>query len=71
MTLQYYARNVYGNILYYLANTRVEDQDSDLYSPSIAFLALIGKKTIDKDDMARAQWLGIDFELVDDPRLHE
>lgn len=55
MTINFYSKNVYGTMLYYLANRTEANK----------WYALTGKKTITGDDMTNLHILtGVDFERV-------
>lgn len=53
-TIKIYTKNVYGQTMIYM----VEDEKSDTIK------SLIGKKTIDKNDIRLLQNLGVNFEQV-------
>jgi hypothetical protein len=57
MKVQFYTKNVYGNVLIYLVEGEATDN----------ILALIGQKTISKFQMNRFADLGVVFEQVINP----
>ena len=59
MTIQYYAKHVYGLEKFYIA-----DEETDL-----AFFALTGRKTLSECDILALDKLGIKCEEVMKPRV--
>lgn len=61
MTIQYYTKQVYGNTLMYL----IESKESN------AILRLIGQKTISDKQMEQFEILGVTFERTFEPENNQ